>query len=377
MNFSQVELETTANQQAKLDFEYGRRRTAFADQFADETDAQMILLVDLAQAALDRLWAGTPAAKALKAARRPYKRRLDRASLGPWLSGTTDRTLRAVLELHDAGRSSACRDELAARVGCHPETIRLALKRLDEVGYVRVTQRPTRTPGRNLPNLITMTAAGFRRLGRPADAAAIEAASAAVRTKKIRPPSESKDSVTTKRGAADRDANRVPAARAAQAPLPTTTARIDETGLIESPTPAGFARQKSSGPTVEAETAQMMPPDRPAIAPGAPQDSSMVWVAQAAARKLTPPENPRDARESPFAVIDRARRQRLSQFHGAAWSRAVEFHGREKALLAAALAMLRPTDVNGAPIKSRAAYLGALLRRPDMDPAASLACMVS
>src|SRR3546814_2218008 len=65
--------------------------------------------------------------------------------------------------------------------------------------------------------------------------------------------------------------------------------------------------------------------------------SADCWsLARLAAEKLCPG---RAAPQDPWSVIDAARRQRLSLFHSDAWSRAVGAHGREVALLAAALAL--------------------------------------
>ena len=83
---------------------------------------------------------------------------------------------------------------------------------------------------------------------------------------------------------------------------------------------------------------------------------------------------------SPWAALDYLRRTELSKFHGAAWSRAVEVHGARCCLLAAAVAMLRSRSADGRGIaddRSRASYLGGILRVETPNPAASLRFLLS
>ncbi len=77
---------------------------------------------------------------------------------------------------------------------------------------------------------------------------------------------------------------------------------------------------------------------------------------------------------SPWSALAYLRRTELSKFNGAAWSRAVETHGEACCLLAAALVMLRARSADGREIdaRSRASYLGGILRVENPNPAASL-----
>src|SRR3546814_17986496 len=73
-------------------------------------------------------------------------------------------------------------------------------------------------------------------------------------------------------------------------------------------------------------------------------------LARFAVAKLHPSRSATTNAQDPLDVLDAIRRQRFSLFDPGAWSRAVEAHGRETALLAGALALLRRNDGHGLPI---------------------------
>src|SRR5690606_39558448 len=101
-------------------------------------------------------------------------------------------------------------------------------------------------------------------------------------------------------------------------------------------------------------------------------------LARAAASRLHPSRAPIIEKLDPFDVLDAVRRQHFSHFDQLAWHRALAAHGRETALLAVALALLRPQDGRGREIRSKASYLGGMLRqsRGALNPVASLSSLL-
>ncbi len=298
------------------------------------------------------------------ARRGSYRRRLDRASMGHWITASQDRLLRALVHCWDGGRSDPSVDELAARVGCHARTIQLGLARLRDLELILITPRPTRD-GRNRTNVYTILPEAFARLHR------VETTDSWV--KNFAHPSDimKKDSVTAKRSTPRRPANRGPGV-----PATLKSASSTENSASRAST------RKDQKQEIRQDGGRVFQPDSPARTPDAPRTGprpnpaghrpgkSDVLAARAAAA-LARPGSDRTGDDA-WSALDRERSIRLSRFHYGAWSRAVQAHGRENCLLAAAVAMLRPAAAGGDEIQSRAAYLGGMLRSLALDAAASL-----
>lgn len=314
-----------------------------------------------------------------EAKRGSYTKRPRPASL-PDLRGCDGDVLRVLSQLADQGKSAISKSEIGRRIGKHPETVRLSLRRLESAGMLRTAQRQgvaiRQDNGRVIridpPNHFTITDKGWMTLNRRPPAAA---RSAAVSTKKFRHPSESKNITTCTEERSAAKAAHTTAARSAPTgaarpiePKPATTAPSRTARLHSGNAGGTFGAKKPDQPS--GSTAQR-PRNRR-------EPASAEALARAAAQKLIGSEIEFTAKDDPFEILDRVRRQHLSRFDGGAWSRAVAAHGRETALLAAAVAMLRREDGRGRPITSRASYLGAMLRQSPaaLNPAPSLHLLV-
>lgn len=381
VTYSENDLRKWAATQVRNDISSGRRAPSLKDdglqelyQLDDETWSRLLGFVDVEwrkQLGIDAPSAPrTPMlaevdARATTSRRGPYRRRLDRASMGHWITASQDRLLRALIHCFDAGRSDPSIEELAARVGCHPRTVQLGLSRLKSLELILVTARPTKD-GRNRTNVFTILPEAFARLHRR------ESSDSWV--KNFAHPSDirKKDSVTGPiRSAPRRPADRGPGAPATLTSSPNTPGMAGTTeerqGRQKSLRQDGgrvFHRGSRTGSSAARPTApQPAADDRPA--------ANSEFLASRAAAALLPPGKAVNAAD-PWTEIERERAIRLSRFHNGAWQRAIAVHGRESCLLAAAVAMLKPISAAGDEIKSRAAYLGGMLRSASLDPASSL-----
>ncbi|MFN4278030.1 MAG: hypothetical protein ACK4FJ_17175 [Ferrovibrio sp.] len=279
----------------------------------------------------------------------PRRPRQERRGPGHRLTGTQELLLQQLAFLNDLGITKVSIPELAQRVGCSRRGIQYSMARLIELRYVAREIRPSQNPRHHLPSNITVLPAGWVRINRIGPAPVQSGA------QKQAHPSEIKNNNSCTK--ADRSA-------AAASP---NSARA---------TPSAAARREPERPA-KAETS-MMTTGKEEGKTHAParviQSSESVNIARKAAVALHPSRAPVIDMVDPFDVIDAVRMQRLSRFHHAAWQRAVEIHGREKALLAAAVALMRRKDQNNRPIQSAASYLGGMLRKPSsgLNPLASL-----
>jgi len=245
---------------------------------------------------------------------------------------------------------------LSNLIGKCEDTVRRASNDLARAGLIEKELQPTR--GRkSRPNLYRVTAYGWTYLNRRPQGAAAGLL-IGVRPEKIRHPYQD----TSLLCKTDRNEAHASSAGALQAP--NGAARHTE----QDPAPAaprqhGSEQQvrKATGSPVEGGVHHTQNDPPPAAKP--PLDRAAALAATQAARKLCGTRSEMPDVVDPYDVIDIYRRQHLSRFDGGAWNRAIQAHGRETALLAAALAMLRKRDGRGAEIKSPASYLGAILRK--------------
>lgn len=317
--------------------------------------------------------------------RRPRRRKSP--SLGPRLTPAARDLLLALMHLADQARFSAAKVELAARIGVHPDTVRRGLRQLEAEDLVITTHRPGPRPDLDRPSIFTITPTGWAYLNRrpPATmATTIDLADLAggrvSSTAKLRHPTglKKKDSVQepasrpAMRSAPGRAASG-PGARTRNAPSTAGMASIAEEHLEKK-----IFRQDGGAvfPAARSVTAEDAPTAGPEPTAGAAPGPETEKIGLLAALALLPAgaalSGPCDWRR----IIDRERSIRLSKFHPAAWSRAVDAHGRDVALLAAAIALLRPAEASGRVIRSRAAYLGGILRQPAPNIRASLTAML-
>ncbi|MBS4047904.1 MAG: hypothetical protein KG075_16290 [Alphaproteobacteria bacterium] len=280
---------------------------------------------------------------------RPRRPRQERHGPGHRLTGTQELLLQQLAFLNDLGITTVSIPELAQRVGCSRRGIQYSLARLIELRYVAREIRPSHNPRHHLPSKITVLPAGWVRINRIGPAPVLSG------TQKQAHPSEIKtNNYCTK------DERSVAAATPISArATPTAAARRDpdmpakaDTGLITT--------GKVMGKTCA-----------PALPDSSPETTE---VARKAAAALHPARATIIQALDPFDVLDAVRMQRLGLFHSGAWSRAIEVHGREKALLAAAVALMRPKDRNNRLIRSPASYLGGMLRQSpgQLNPLPSL-----
>lgn len=171
-----------------------------------------------------------------------------------------------------------------------------------------------------------------------------------------------------------------PAARNSTRATPSAAARPDPDRL-DATARSGFTTVNTQGRNLGIPAEQQIAIDvsRPAEDENKPARSISERLARLAAARLHPSRAPFLDAADHFEAIDTARKQRFSLFDPGAWSRGVQAHGRETALLAAALALLRTNDGHGRPIRSAASYLGGMLRQLPgaLNPIASLAPLLA
>ena len=303
-----------------------------------------------------------PTAQAEIHARRSYRKRKHPEGLGPDLRRADQHVLRRIAQLNDLGITEISVTELANGTGYGRRQVQYSLSRLEGMRLLRRRIRPSNNPRRHHPSALTLLAAGWVWLGRTPPAHSKPDFSA----QKNARPSEIKNKTTctkAERGAATAARNNARATPSAAArehkPAPPAAAARD-----------GFTTEKQGAPA-RRERRRPAAENIPQVGDQAGKSADCWSLARLAAEKLCPG---RAAPQDPWSVIDAARRQRLSLFHSDAWSRAVGAHGREVALLAAALALLRRNDGHGRPIRSAASYLGGMLRQSPgvLNPVPSL-----
>lgn len=304
-----------------------------------------------------------------EAKRGPYKKRSRPQSRGVALTPTERDVIEVLAELSCIGRVAVSNAELSNRVGKHADTVRLATKGLAVKGLLLKHERRT-ADGRNRPNVFNITPYGWTMLNRRPPIQTF----AKPTPEKIRHPSEDKKNTSTdERSAADAAHNKTArsapngAARSAESShAPTAPSR---TGKLHSGNAGGTFGGQS--PDASGGSTASKPLNRR-------QPASGEALARAAAKKLLGSQIEFTAQRGAFEMLDLIRQQHLSRFDNGAWSRAEAIHGRERALLAVAVALLRQEDGQGRPIRSRASYLGQMLRRPPaaMNPAPSLHLLV-
>jgi hypothetical protein len=284
----------------------------------------------------------------------PRRPRQERRGPGHRLTGTQELLLQQLAFLNDLGITTVSIPELAQRVGCSRRGIQYSLARLIELRYVAREIRPSHNPRHHLPSKITVLPAGWVRINRIGPAPVLSG------TQKQAHPSEitnnnSCTKVEMSAAAAPPDSARATPSAAARR-QPDRSAEAD-TGVITT------GKEKGKG-------------HAPALPVRSPETTD---AARKAAAVLHPARAPIIEMLDPFDVLDAVRMQRLSRFHHQAWLRAVEMHGREKALLAAAVALMRSHDRNNRPIRSAASYLGGMLRQPanKLNPLPSLIRMLT
>jgi hypothetical protein len=279
----------------------------------------------------------------------PRRPRQERRGPGHRLTGTQELLLQQLAFLNDHGITTVSVPELAQRVGCSRRGIQYALARLIELRFVGREIRPSNNPRHHLPSKITVLPAGWVRINRIGPAPVQSGAQ-----NQAHPSEINNNNSCTK---VDRSA----------AIAPPSSARA---------TPSAAARREPDRPA-EADT-EVITTGREkgkTHAPAPPVRSpEMNNAARKAAAALHPARAPIIETLDPFDVLDAVRMQRLGLFHSGAWSRAVEVHGREKALLATAVALMRRKDQNNRQIRSPASYLGGMLRQPpgQLNPLPSL-----
>jgi hypothetical protein len=300
-----------------------------------------------------------PAVQAEIHERRAYRKRKHPEGLGPDLRRADQHVLRRIAQLNDLGITEISVTELANSTGYGRRQVQYSLGRLVDMRLLRRRIRPSNNPRRHHPSALTLLASGWVWLGRTPPAHSKPDFSA----QKIARPSEIKNKTTC----TEAEGGAAATARANARATPSAAAREPEPAPPAAAAQDGFTTGKQ-GATGREELGR---PKSSQIGDqiATPRDSRA--LARMAAEKLNPA---RSAAEDPWSVIDAARRQRLSLFHPDAWSRGVGAHGREVALLAAALALLRQNDGHGRPIRSAAGYLGGMLRLSPgaLNPAPSL-----
>jgi hypothetical protein len=294
-----------------------------------------------------------PASNAQINAPLPRRPRQERKGIGHRLTGIQELLLQQLAFLNDLGITTASIPELANRVGCSRRGIQYALSKLVELRYVAREIRPSHNPRHHLPSKITVLPAGWVRINRIGPSADLSGA------QKQAHPSEIKN---------NNSCTQVERSAAAAAP---SSARA---------TPSAAARRDPARPVATDGSLITTGKEQGKIhTPALPEPSAdAASIARQAAAALHPARANILDRLDPFDVIDAVRRQRLSLFHPDAWSRAVEVHGREKALLAAAVALMRTADGKNKPIRSVASYLGGMLRQHpnQLNPMPSLQQML-
>lgn len=361
--------------------------------------------------------------------RRPSLRPRRPASLGPRLTPAALDLLRVLAQLARTGEVAPTKAELGTRIGRHMDTVRRALRCLEAENLIDTQHRHGPRPDCDRPSIYRVLPLGWawlgwraqatddpatedrataervtdaresdaqasdsrltdNRTGHPVPAAAPAAARGMAprcrpRSEIMRHPSESEsDSVEGKMSAPGRGATGAPGAPASLASTETRPSASGRPDTSPPATPIHGARQEPRGGAARRSRARAgMPAGRGGEAG---EGASLDALARAAVVTLSARGAFLGSRggpqTSPWAALDYLRRTELSKFHGAAWSRAVEVHGARCCLLAAAVAMLRSRSADGRGIaddRSRASYLGGILRVETPNPAASLRFLLS
>ena len=267
----------------------------------------------------------------------PRRPRQERRGPGHRLTGTQELLLQQLAFLNDLGITTVSIPELAQRVGCSRRGIQYSLARLIELRYVAREIRPSQNPRHHLPSKITVLPAGWVRINR------IGPAPVQSGTQKQAHPSEIKNNNSCTK--VDRSAAVAPPSNVRAEPSVATRREPDRP-----------AEADTKAITTGRDTGKTHSPAQPVRSP------EMNDAARKAAEALHQAGAPVIETLDPFDVLDAVRMQRLSRFHHQAWLRAVEMHGRDNALLAAAVALMRSKDRNHKPIRSAACYLGGMLR---------------
>lgn len=279
----------------------------------------------------------------------PRRPRQERRGPGHRLTGTQELLLQQLAFLNDLGITTVSIPELAQRVGCSRRGIQYSLARLIELRYVAREIRPSHNPRHHLPSKLTVLPAGWVRINRIGPAPVLYGAQNQAH------PSEIKNNNSCTK--VDRSDAIAPPSNARA--TPPAAARREPDGPLDADTPKV---------TTGMEVGKTHAPAPPVRSP------EMNDAARKAAAALHPARAPVIETLDPFDVLDAVRMQRLSRFHHGAWDRAIGVHGREMVLLAAAVALIRPSDRNNRKIRSPASYLGGMLRQPPghLNPLPSL-----
>lgn len=280
----------------------------------------------------------------------PRRPRQERRGPGHRLTGTQELLLQQLAFLNDMGITTVSIPELSQRVGCSRRGIQYSLARLIELRYVAREIRPSHNPRHHLPSKITVLPAGWVRINRIGPAPVQSGA------QKQAHPSEIKTN------------NSCTKVERRAAAAPPTSARA---------TPSAAARREPEKPA-EAEIPMFTTGKELGKTCAPVRLPETTAAARKAAAALHPARAPVIEMLDPFDVIDSVRQRRLAMFNRDAWARAVDAHGREIALLAAAVAMIRLNDRTERPIRSAASYLGGMLRqRPGLlNPLPSLSYLL-
>ena len=284
----------------------------------------------------------------------PRRPRQERRGPGHRLTGTQELLLQQLAFLNDLGITTVSVPELAQRVGCSRRGIQYAMARLIELRFVGREIRPSHNPRHHLPSKITVLPAGWVRINRIGPAPVLSGAQNQAH------PSEIKNNNSCTKV----DGSAAIAPHSSARATPSAAARREPDRSAEADTDV-ITTGKEKGKT---------------HAPAPPVRSpEMNDAARKAAAALHPARAPIIETLDPFDVLDVVRMQRLSRFHHQAWMRAVEMHGRDKALLAAAVVLLRSNDRSNRPIRSAASYLGGMLRLApcQLNPLPSLGALLA
>lgn len=288
--------------------------------------------------------------------KKTYRKPKCTEGLGRRLSGIEQLLLTRISQLNDLGIVQISVPELAGAIGCDDRSIQRCLKRLEASGFLRRRLQPTSNPRRHRPSIIMLLDLGWVKLNRIGPAPR----PTAVGVTKMPPPSEIKNNNSCTKD----DRSSAVAARSGARATPSAAARTEaRSATLERRTTPGLTTGKKEDEQNPAVDSLVRPAEQARVERRQrPRRPDSMQLARLAAARLHPSRAPLTQADSHFEIIDAVRRQRLSLFSPDAWSRAVAAHGRETALLAAALALLRHSDGRGHPIRSAASYLGGMLR---------------
>ena len=308
------------------------------------------------------------AVQAAEAKRGPYRRYQRPEYLGHDLTKSQFDVLLVLAQLSDMGILTPAISEIANRIGRHRDTVRRALRRLEECELIHTMHRPSNDPLHDLPNLYTVLPAGWLRLNRrPSGSDQM-----AYPPEKIRHPSDSllKTDVTGLGGAPDGArlaALSRPHGRGQPTELEPDISNPESTPVCQQADKAASRAEQTRG-----ESSKTAPPEPFS----SPAEGSDVDLAYRAAKILDPTGTKNLRPVAAFGWLENHRRQHLGKFSSVAWTRAVQRLGWQTCLLAYAVTALRSRTATGREIQSRAAYLGGILRRGhEASPAKSLAAL--